>query len=298
MPFRWRPDGDYVADVPRVRKIMPFIMRGKNESAAYYEQKIDVTETERFIHAYRERTGHRLTFQHLAVWAVAMMAHRRPRMNRFVAGTRIFQRRGIYVSFSGKKAKHDDAPLITVKRLIEPDWPFHRFVRAVDGDLREARSDKESSVDKELKWFLRLPAWILGNVVRLQMWLDRWGLLPRSFIENDPLYATVFVANLGSVGLQSAYHHLYEYGTISTFMVLGRVNHEPVVDAQGEVVVKPRITVKYTYDERMEDGLYMLGCMEGFRQMMEQPGDYIDLDAEAAYWRQTYSEEDAPAQSA
>ena len=45
MPFRWRPDGDYVGDVPPTRRIMPFLMRGRNESVAYFEQKIDTTKT-------------------------------------------------------------------------------------------------------------------------------------------------------------------------------------------------------------------------------------------------------------
>ena len=48
-------------------------------------------------------------------------------------------------------------------------------------------------------------------------WLDSVNLLPGSFIHPDPMYASMFIANLGSVKLESAFHHLYEYGNIPLF---------------------------------------------------------------------------------
>jgi hypothetical protein len=82
-------------------------------------------------------------------------------------------------------------------------------------------------------------------------------------IRSDPMYASVFVANLGSVGLDAGYHHLWEYGTISIFCVVGRVGE----GADG----RRCMTLKYTYDERVEDGLYCARSLERLRELLENP---------------------------
>ena len=48
-------------------------------------------------------------------------------------------------------------------------------------------------------------------------WLDYHNLLPPSFIENDPLYASAVIANVGSLDLPPGYHHLYEWGNCGWF---------------------------------------------------------------------------------
>jgi hypothetical protein len=49
---------------------------------------------------------------------------------------------------------------------------------------------------------------------RLVFWavrtLDYFGWLPASFIKGDALYTSVYLANLGSIGLDAVYHHMFE----------------------------------------------------------------------------------------
>lgn len=278
MPWRWRPDGDYVGNLPNVRRIMPHLMKTRNESAVFWEQKLDVTETDAFLAAYRERTGRKVTYHHLVIWAAVMSIHDRPRLNRFVVGGRVFQRRGIWISFSGKKAKTDSHPLVTVKREFDPSWSFDKFVEVIDGDIEFSRSDQESTTDKELKLLLRLPTFGLYLLVSLVRLLDHFGLLPGWFIKNDPLFASMFIANLGSLNMDAGYHHLYEYGNIPLFTVIGKRKLEPVVNQEtGALEVKPLVTLRHLYDERIEDGLYMARVLDLFQDRFEHPGKHIPL---------------------
>src|SRR5512135_3059827 len=103
MPLRWRPDGDFVRNVPATRRVLPFIMRTRTQSTVFFEQKIDTSNTQTFLWSFRDRTGLHATLLHLLIWASAQVLHARPRLNRFTAGGRIFQRRGIWISFSAKK---------------------------------------------------------------------------------------------------------------------------------------------------------------------------------------------------
>ncbi len=101
--------------------------------------------------------------------------------------------------------------------------------------------------------------------------LDAWGLLPPSYSAGDPLYASAFVANLGSVGLDAAYHHLYEYGTIPIFVTIGRLHQRPVVLPDGAVGSRKIVTLRYTYDERVEDGFYAARALERLHELLETP---------------------------
>lgn len=275
MPFRWRPDGDYVQDVPSIRKVMPLIMRGRNESTIFFEQKVDVRKTWPFLHSFREQTGLHVTMLHLIIWAAAQTLEARPHLNRFVAGRRIFQRRGIWVSFSIKKEKSDDFPVVVVKRRINPSWRFEELARRIEEGIQEGRSDRPSSTDMELAVLFKFPMFIADTVVRLEMLLDHFGLLPGFMIRSDPLFASVFIANLGSIGMAPPFHHLYEYGTISVFAAVGKSRDEMVIGADGEPTVRTVMTIRYSFDERITDGLYCLQALEMFKQMLEDPAAAI-----------------------
>ena len=271
MPFRWRPDGDYVRDLPKTRRIMPFIMRERNESIVFFEQKFDTTKTSAFLRDVRDRTGLHATLLHLLICASAQMLKDRRRMNRFVAGGRIFQRRGIWISFSAKKRKTEDAPIVLVKREIDPSWSFEELVREIEGGISEGRSDKHSTTDTELSLIFKLPTLLVGWMVWLLMELDHFGLLPSSYIKKDPLFASMFIVNLGSINLDAGYHHLYEYGNIPMLIMAGRSKEEAVVGPDGNPVVRPMMTLHYSFDERIENGLYGARALEIVKKIIEDP---------------------------
>jgi hypothetical protein len=242
---------------------MPYIMPTRTESQVFFEQELDLTRTLAFIEAFNAAHPElRVTVFHVFLWAVVRALDARPRLNRFAMGGRIYQRDGIWVSFAAKKKMSDDAPLVTIKRRFDPKASFEDTVRAVYGEIHEGRSDRKSHVDKELGLFLSLPGVILALGVRLLRWLDSLNLLPGSFIEPDPMYASVFLANMGSLKMESPFHHLYEYGTCSIFAALGM---------KKERDAKIVCSVKYTLDERVEDGLYAAQGLDLVRKMVEDP---------------------------
>jgi hypothetical protein len=188
--------------------------------------------------------------------------HDRPRLNRFTAGRRIYDRRGVFLSFAAKKQLDDDAPLATIKRAFPRGETLEQLTASLAGDVSEARSDRPSSIDKELAILLKLPGFLLAFLVGLLDRLYRWGLAPRSLVDTDPMYASAFVANLGSIKIDAAYHHLYEHGNCPLFVTIGRVE-------DGHV------TLRYTYDERVEDGLYCAGALNLLRERIEDPGSWL-----------------------
>jgi hypothetical protein len=276
--LRWRPDGDYVGDVPNTRRILPYLMPGRNESAFYWEHRIDTRKTTQCLERFRERTGLRATMLHLLIWASAQAMHIRPRMNRFAAGGRLYQRREIQISFSAKKGKTDHHPLIAIKRRIDPAWSFEEMVRHVEDGIREGRSDGKTSTDRELELLFKLPGFAVDLVASAMKQLDRFGLLPQALTRHDPFFSSVFITNMGSIDMDAGWHHLYEYGTVSMFVVAGRIKDEPVVLPDGSIEARPLMTIRYTFDERIEDGLYCIRSLELFRQLVEDPEKAMGID--------------------
>src|SRR5437762_1197147 len=180
-----RPDGTRARDIAPYRRMMPFIMKTRSESVVYFEQEIDLTRTLQFIDRYNAGHQRKISVFHVFMWAAARTLNERPRLNRFVMGSKVWVRDGIWMSYAAKKALRDDAPLVTLKRRFDPKMNFDELVNFVYGDLDEGRSDKESHIDKELSLFLKLPAPLLRWGVKLLMWLDSWHLLPGSFSRPD-----------------------------------------------------------------------------------------------------------------
>ncbi len=97
-------------------------------------------------------------------------------------------------------------------------------------------------------------------------------MFPKSFVDNDPLYATMFLTDLGSLGLDPVFHHLYEYGNVGTFGVLGRPRAEQIADPDTGRLERKRIAmIRWSFDERIEDGLYAGYGIKQVKKLLEDP---------------------------
>lgn len=260
-----RPDAREVEDAPPIRRFMQFVSPRRNESLVYFAHDIDVEPALAYVEA---RRGERppdapITLFHLILRAVARVIEERPGLNRFTAGGRLWQRDGVWITFSAKQRFEDGAPLLTIKRRFDPGESLSDMVDGIHAKLTSGRRGERGTSDREMALLLRLPAPLARGAVALSRAADALGLLPRSMIESDPLYASVFLANLGSVGLEAAYHHLWEYGNIPLFGVVGRIKPGP----GGRRIV----TLKWSFDERIEDGLYCARSLDRVSELLAHP---------------------------
>jgi hypothetical protein len=192
-------------------------------------------------------------------------------MNRFSVGHRLYDRKGRYITFSVKRQKlNKKAKISAVKIGIPEGSTFRDLVTKINEKIGVERSSKVTYTDKELNLFLKLPRPLLSAGIRFFKWLDYFNLLPGSFIHPDPMYTSVFVANLGSLGMRAGFHHLYEWGNCPAFMMVGKIEDRPVVE-EGKVVVQKTLHVRWTYDERIDDGLTSKFGMAAAQRMLEDP---------------------------
>lgn len=271
MPLFSRPDGIYLHDLPALRRFMPFLMPTRNESAVYFEQMIDASKALALLQTLNQQAQTKYTIFHVFLCAAVRTLAARPHLNRFVAGQRVYQRKHIDISFAVKKEFRDEASLSTVKIRFEPSDTIHTVSERVAFAASQGRGSNETASDKEVAFISRLPRFVVRLLMRLQRSLDAFNLLPRFMIEPDPMYASLFAANLGSVGLDAAFHHLYEYGTVPIFAAVGAVRKMPIALDDGTLAVRDVLTIRYTLDERIADGFYCARSLALLKDLMENP---------------------------
>ena len=256
---------------------MPFLMPSRTEALIHFEQRLELDATLDWLARWNAppaagEVRPQMTLFHLLVAALAHTLHQRPRMNRFIAGRRLWQRREIAISFSVIKAhRDDDAKLSVVKQVFDPDEGLIATRARIEEATASGRSARKSAVEREVAVLTRLPPALIGVLLRLQRLADRWNLLPASIIRNDPLYASAMVSNLGSIGIDACWHHLYEHGTVSVFMTIGKLGPQPFARPDGTLAVSPGVTLRYAWDDRVADGHYAARSLALFQRLAEQP---------------------------
>ena len=284
MAFTRRRDGTYLGDIPALRRIVPHLMPTRAESVVYYPQRIEVEELLGWLEEKNlDRSDtERTTLFHAFLTAIARTLVLRPEVNRFVSGRRTYQHTEISISFVVKKALTDEAPETEVRLVFTGRETVEQVRDLVTATLARERGSERGADDKLVDFFASWPRAILSLIARMIKVLDYHNLMPRALREAIPLYTSVYLVNIGSVGADAPFHHLYEHGSASVFVAMGKVGKQPVVDDQGRVVARDCINMAYTLDERATDGFYFARTAEVFRRLiadprlLENPGTTVD----------------------
>jgi len=252
---------------------MFFIMPGRNESVVYFDRYVRAEKLEAYI--AETRTKLKADMTHCLVAAAGIGLGENPRMNQFVAGRRMYARSGRWLTFSMKRqAMNKEAKLSAVKLKMEDGETFAQLVERINGNIKVERSGEKTAADKEFQLFNLLPRPLLWFSAAAIRWLDYYNILPAFFIEGDGMYTSIFIANLGSVGMAPGYHHLYEYGTCPLFIMVGKVEDRPVIE-DGQVKVGRVLHLRFSYDERIADGLTARFGIESVARVLEDPYTWL-----------------------
>lgn len=279
MALRRRTDGTLVPDIPPLRRVIPYLMRTRTESLVYFQQRIEVDELVTWLEETNAGRPHdeRVTLFHVFLAAIGRTVRLRPQTNRFIAGRRTYEHDEISVSFVVKQGMTEDAEESEARIVLTGEESVEDVRRLVDDVVRRERSaDERGDDDRLVDFFASWPRPVLTGIAGGLRWLDYHNLMPRPLVEAIPLYTSVYVVHAGSIGIDPPFHHLYETGTASAFVAIGRVARQPVVDASGAVVARKCVDVAYTLDERATDGFYFARTSEVIRRLVSEPALLAD----------------------
>lgn len=270
---RWgdRYDGRLLRSLDPLYLLIPYVMKTRGDSQNLFEDRIDVSTVEEWLRSQRA-AGRNVSFLHVFLAAYVRTLSQRPRMNRFVSGRRIYARNEILVSFALKKRLREDSPETVVKLPFAPTATVWDVQRAVEAAIAANKVETaQNDTDLTAKLLMMLP----GVVIRFAVWfltiLDHRGLMPKVLNRVSPFHTSVFVTDLGSLGIKPIYHHLYEFGTTSVFLAFGSKERERVVDEDGNATVRKTIGLKVVTDERICDGYDYVYAFKYFTRLFRHP---------------------------
>lgn len=282
-PIFSRSDGTYLRNIDPFMRFFPYIMKGRNDSAVYFKQEIDVTNLKAYINTKNHQSeleggdNIKSTLFHGFLTAMVKTAIERPQVNRFIIGRRVYQRNELRVAFVIKSEFRDDANEEIAIMTFDKDDNLKSISEKLQHEIRKIREiSKAANTERHgaVNWFnvlMNIPRIILRAVVRFLAWLDYHGWLPKFVIEADPMHTSIFLSNLGSLHIEAPYHHLYEWGTTSIFMTIGVVSKTPKVMPDGTIAIRDTCNVALTLDERIADGYYFSRTIKRFQNIIEHP---------------------------
>lgn len=267
--------------------VIPHIMRSRLDCQVFFEEKIDISGLREFILAHRkEMPG--LSSYHLFIAAILRTIAQKPRLNRFVSGRKIYARSYIRTSLTVKTSRSEDADEAVVMPEFAPTDTLYEVVERFNEQVKEAKKQDEEAngndTDVLIKILNSLPGFILKFVVWSIRNLDAVGLMPKFINRLSPFHSSIFVTNVGSIGINSVYHHLYEFGTTSMFMAIGKKETVRELQSDGSVNTKTVINTRFVLDERICDGHYYATAIKLFKYYMKNPEllllppDYVKED--------------------
>jgi hypothetical protein len=95
--------------------------------------------------------------------------------------------------------------------------------------------------------------------------------------DSDPMRCSIFMTNVGSFGLDAPYHHLFERGNCPVFIALGKVRKERSLDESGRLLVRKRVMLRYTFDDRIADGVCMGRALDFVQRFVEHAEEPMEL---------------------
>lgn len=115
-----------------------------------------------------------------------------------------------------------------------------------------------------------IPNGFILFVVKFLKFLDKHGIMPKAVIKASPFHTSVFLTNVGSLGIDSIYHHIYNFGTTSLFFSMGKKKKSYIYE-EDEIKEEKCITIAFVGDERICDGHYYATSFKQLNKYLKRP---------------------------
>lgn len=288
--FGYRADGRRLKNVDPIIKLTPMIMTERSDAQVFTSQCADWEIMNNYIREKRAQ-GIKMTRMAIVIAAYVRAVSQRPEINRFVVNKKLYVRNDLCVSFALlKKRTAEEVIETTVKLHFDPtDTIFTVSDKLNEIIETESKLSADSKTDKVAKAVLSIPLLPRFGVSFLK-WLDRLGILPGGILEASPFHTSMFITNMASIKMNMVHHHIYNFGSTSMFLSMGK-REERVCSTHGEIAVRNVLPLGVVIDERVCCGAIYAMALHQWESYMhnpwllEQPPERVRFDDGLVYGR-------------
>ena len=269
--FGFRSDGKFLRKTDAIFKLMPNLMKERNDSQVLFSQDIITDGMDAYIKEKLETENIKISYLDIVFAAITRIVAERPHLNRFVVNGRTYARNSIFLSLVVKKSLSDESQETPLKFEFEGSENIFEVREKIQTEINKNKDvGVQNNTDKTAKALTSIPTPLIKVAVAIIKFLDKHGILPKFLIKVSPFHTSAFVTNVGSLGIDAIYHHLYNFGTTSMFFAMGR-KKKTYVYVDDDLVEKKCISVAFVGDERICDGYYYSSSFKQLCKYLAKP---------------------------
>ena len=268
--FGLRSDGRKIKSLDPLFRVIPHVMKERSDAHVYFSQEIPIKTLDEYI-AKKEQEGIKMSYMNIIYAALVRMLAEKPSLNRFVMDGRTYARHGIHISLAIKKGMTEEAEETTIKIPFTGCENIFEVKEILDSTiLKNKDTNNQNNTDKLVKFLSRVPDWLYKLIVNILMYLDKHGMMPKAIINLSPFHTSAFLTNVGSLGIDAIYHHLYDFGTTGVFLAMGKKKKSYIYE-DDDIVQEKSISLAWVADERICDGFYYANALKSFYRYLKKP---------------------------
>ncbi len=264
----FRADGKRVRKADPMYTVVPYIMDKRNDAMNMITVDVPVEPIQNYINAKR-KDGIRINHMSVIMAAYLRTVHEYPLLNNFIVNKKIYKHKDFKVA------------MVVLKNLATQEETMSKVKFELDDDIFEVnrkmteyveenkKTTTVNNTDKMIKFLVSLPGLLLVGVSLFKL-LDRYGLLPKFIVDLSPFHSSLTLTNLASIRTNHIYHHIYNFGTTSVFIAMGK-NREVAKRKNGEIVFEKCMPLGVVMDERICSGIYFAAAFRKFSAYLENP---------------------------
>lgn len=268
--FGKRADGKVVKTNDPIFMIIPHIMKKRSDSQVFYTEELPIAPLDEYI-AKKEAEGIKMSYMSIIYAAMVRIISQKPSLNRFVVNGKVYARNSIDVSLAIKKGLSEDAEETNLKLHFSGSENIFevkdRLERAI---IDNKDTEAKNNTDNFVRALAYIPNWIIKLVINFLMFLDKHELLPKAIIELSPFHTSAYLTNVGSLGIDAIYHHLYDFGTTGMFLAMGKKRKSYIFE-EDSIKETKALSIRWVLDERICDGYYYASAVKLFNKYMKKP---------------------------
>lgn len=252
--------------------ISPFIMPRRSGASNMFNYHVDITNCEQLIKDKKSEGYKNIGMIHLFMAAYIRVVAALPGVNRFIRGQRLYARNNIEICMVIKKDLSLNSQETVIKIFPKVTDTIDDIYKLLDEAIEANKiEDDSNSMDKTARILTHLPRFLMRFFMAIISFLDYFGILPRFLTKLSPFHGSIFMTNLGSLGIPPVYHHLYDFGNLPVFLAMGAKRTEYQLNKDGELEKKRYIDFTVVCDERICDGHYYATAFKKFKKLLEKP---------------------------
>lgn len=270
---RWgdRYDGYRVRSLSPMSYVSPYIMKTRVTSSNYIRDRFDIETAEEYVRKKREEGLKGFGLMHVIIASYIRVVSQRPGLNRFIAGQKIFHRHSIDVMLTIKTDMALNSPDTVIKVKFSPDATAEDVYREMTKTIDDYRNNPGGGFDNAAKALNFIPGLLLKFAVWVLQVMDYFGCLPKFLEKVSPFHGSFFITSMGSLGIPSIYHHLYDFGNVPVFLSFGAAERKAELLEDGSVKVKRYVEYNVVTDERICDGHYFASGLKLLKKILKNP---------------------------